>query len=331
MKIEWQKGPPRLAWHRRREAGESNLAGILIIVFIIIVAIMNGRDGAGGANNQTTGTTVTSSGFSFGGSSGSYTSSASRREAGTRSVIIGTGNASYSYQPYEEYITLDNVSRGPVNITGWQLKNGKDQRPYYTGSSLQRFSADVALIPQATLILSPSGQSLNQDVILQENEKAIVTTGSFGVRHPYTITSFKENMCTGYLEALPDYAFNPSLSQNCPDPEREPGLENLDIECRKIVERISPCETPEIGERDPQTREFCPNCYEGKILSSLCQAYIEEHFSYKGCLAYHQGDPNFSGRTWRLFLGRGWEMWAEEYESIELFDRFGQLVNYQNY
>ncbi|MEK7135091.1 MAG: hypothetical protein AAB780_00090 [Patescibacteria group bacterium] len=298
MKFEWQKG-------------SSDLVGILIIVIIIIV-IVSDRGG--------TSSTYTNS---------SPSSSNIEAVSATNAVTVSTGNAAYSYQPYEEYITLENRSRTPVNITGWQLRNGKDKRPYYSGSTLQRFSADIAIIPQATLILSPSGKSLNQDVILQNNERAIVTTGLLGNRSPYVITSFKENMCTGYLEALPDYAFNPSLSRGCPRPQNEPGMENLDIACRKIIDNISSCETPKIGERI--NNEYCENCFEGKLLSSSCQAFIEEHYSYQGCLAYHQNDPKFSGNTWRLFLGRGWEMWAEEYESIELFDRFGQLVNYQSY
>lgn len=324
MKFEWQKG-------------NSNLTGVLIIVFILIVILTTPRDGQNGWN-WAPGSTVTSSGgYSPTSSSGSGYSGGSgsgpsilSQDSGTRQVSIGTGNAAYSYQPYEEYITIDNQSRSPVNVTGWQLKNGKDQRPYYISGSLQRFSADVALIPQATRLLSPTGNSLNQDVVLERDERAIVTTGSFGNRAPYPVTSFKENMCTGYLEDLPDYAFNPPLSRNCPRPAKEPGIENLDLQCRKFIENISPCKTPVFGGRDNRG-ENCPDCIEGRILNSVCSTFIKERFSYQGCVAHHSSDPNFSGRTWRIFLGRGWEMWATEYETIELFDRFGQLVTFQNY
>lgn len=321
MKNQWQKGA-------------SSLGGILVILFILFVML------SGSNSTWTTDTSISSNNYSVGGKGffrgETLTSSSSNSPTGSQQapatsgqVSIGTGNASYSYQSYEEYITLDNSGRSPINITGWQLKNGKDQRPYYTGGALQRFSADVAIIPQAALVLSPSGNSFNQDVILGSNERAVITTGSFGNRSPYKVTSFKENICTGYLEELPDYAFTPPLSRNCPDPENEPGIENLDRDCRKIVESLRSCETPQFGERIDQ--EYCPDCFDGKILPSQCKAFLVEHFSYQGCLIYHQGDKNFSGKTWRIFLGRGWEMWADEYESIELFDRFGQLVNYQNY
>jgi hypothetical protein len=325
MKIEWQKG-------------NSNLAGILIIIFIIIVVITTPRDGESGWN-WTPGSTITSGNYGFSDSPSGSGSSAqgtisgqtiTSNVSGADSIHIGSGNAAYSYQSYEEYITIDNNGRSPVNITGWQLKNGKDQRPYLVGSSLQRFSADIALIPQATSLLMPYGNSVLQDVVLERNERAIVTTGSVGSRSPYSITSFKENSCTGYIEDLPDYSFNPPLNRNCPRPFDEPGIENLDIECRKAIQNISPCETPVYGGKD-QSGENCPDCLDGKILGSACNAFIKERFSYQGCLINHSRDEGFAGRTWRIFLGRGWEMWAKEYESIELFDRFGQLVTFQNY
>lgn len=305
--------------------GSSDLTGILIIVFIIVVVILSPKDGSGNPSGWSL-----SPGVGISGSGGLSGSSSYQSTSGTGDVSIGSGNARYSYQSYEEYITLDNRSRNSIDITGWQLKNGKDKRPYYLGNTLQRFSADVATIPQATLVLSPSGYSIMQDVVLKSGERAIVTTGSVGNRYPYTITSFKENICTSYIEALPEYAFNPPLTQSCPRPSNEPGIEALDSSCRNFIQGIPSCQTPKIGGKDSKGDD-CPGCVNGKLVSGVCKAFIEEHFSYQGCLAYHSSDPNFSGRTWRIFLGRGWEMWAEDYESIELFDRLGQLVNYQNY
>lgn len=314
--------------------GNSNLTGILIIIFLFIVMLSSPENDAPEGSGWVEGSSIWSANLGTNGSSGSFSytpgQSAYRRPAGTTAISIGRGNASYAEQSYEEYITLENRSRSGVNITGWQLRNGKDERPYYTGSTLQRFSADIALIPQAARILSPSGNSLLQDVVLAPNERAIVTTGSVGARYPYLITSFKENMCTGYLEALDDYAFSPSLTSDCPRPEEEPGLNNLDVGCRRFVERLNYCETPEFGGKD-RNNEACPHCVNNELVSPACSAFIKEHFSYQGCLIYHQNDPKFEGDTWRIFLGRGWEMWADEYESIELYDRFGQLINFENY
>ncbi len=310
------------------QKGASNLAGILILIFLFIIILTTPRGDIGNFNvgiSEAGHSSTGPSGSVYGGSVSTYQPS-----SGSGDLLIGSGNASYAYQSYEEYVTLENNSRKAINITGYQLKNGKDQRPYNTGSSLQRFSADVAIIPQGTLKLLPNGNSLMQDIVLQDGERAIVTTGSMGNRSPYSIVSFKENMCSGYIDASPDYTFFPPLTQNCPRPINEPGIQNLDTTCRKFVEGLSSCQTPKLGGKD-QNGENCPDCINGKLLSSSCATFVQEHFSYQGCLINHSSDRNFLSKNWRVFLGRGWELWATDYESIELFDRFGQLVNFQNY
>lgn len=311
---------------RTLQKGAGNLDGILIIVFLIFVVLVT--PSGKGRNSENPGfvpdTNLSSQGH--GGGTGTTQTASSYRD-----ISIGSGNAAYTYQPYEEYITIENWGDTPLDITGWQLKNGLDKRSYDRGGTLQRFSASIAVIPQAAKLLSPRGESMLQNVILGRGETAVVTTGSVGVRTPYKVVSFKENACTGYIESHEDYAFNPPLTQNCPRPSLEPGLADMDSECRTFVEQLSSCRTPEFDRLDREG-EPCSNCVNGERLSSSCTKFIKEHFSYQGCVAYHSGDPDFhSGDTWRIFLGRSWEMWADKYETIELFDRFGQLVDFENY
>src|SRR3990167_9460898 len=83
-----------------------------------------------------------------------------------RSISLGRGNAAYAIQPYEEYITLRNRGDNPVSITGWQLRNGKDERGYSTNSGLRFFPADTGFIPRGALILSLSGNNFLQEVVL---------------------------------------------------------------------------------------------------------------------------------------------------------------------
>ena len=229
---------------------------------------------------------------------GSFTN----KETKSQSISLDSGNAPYAYQPYEEYVSISNWSSSPVDISGWQLKNIKNH---------------IATLPN--LVLGP-------------NERAIIITGRSGVQTPYQIPNiFKENDCTGYLEALPDYTFSPSLQYSCPNPANELGVERLDRECRDFVNRISTCETPVFDAKD-RDKETCTTCVKGTRLSSACATYVREHFSYKGCLSYHSDDKDFnSSRTWRVFLGRGWEMWSEKYETIELLDRFDNLISNVNY
>lgn len=323
------------------QKGASNLLGIIILFVIILVMLSSGgsntpRRSGGSFLSFTPGvygvSEDTGAGSTYTGSyEEDYRDSQVRSSGFSNSISIGSGNASYAYQSYEEYVTIDNRSRNPINITGWELRNGKDHRSYNYGGNLQRFSADIATIGQGALRLSPTGNNVLQDIVLGSGEKAIITTGSVAVQTPYKIVSFKENICTGYIEMLDDYSFSPPLSQNCPRPSEEPGISSLDSTCRDFVSRLSSCRTPNFDARTPDGKGPCTTCVNGKILSSQCAAYIKEHFTYQGCVANHGDRPNFYLRTWRVFLGRGWEMWNKDYETIELYDRTGELVDFQNY
>ena len=319
------------------QKGSSAFQGVVVLGVLLVVILVMPKDtqefgvvspgSTSGSNEQ-----FQSSSYRDSGNTG--TASVETRPTPTapqaQYVSLGSGNASYSYQPYEEYITIENRGEAAVDITGWQLRNGKDKRPYYTSGSLQRFSADIALIPQAARLIDPTGNVSLGNVVLERGEKAIVTTALPGTQSPYKLHSFKENICSGYLENMEEYAFTPPLNQNCPRPASERGQENLEPSCRDLISTLSSCREPRFDAKDIKG-EPCNNCVNGKRVSSQCYAFIQEHFTYRGCVAYHKNDPDFSGRTWRVFLGRGWEMWAEDYESIELFNNLGQLVDYESY
>ncbi|MDP2651057.1 MAG: lamin tail domain-containing protein [bacterium] len=255
---------------------------------------------------------------------------AGTKSAYSQSTSISTGNAPYSFQSSEEYIVIYNNGAEPIDITGWRLANAKSSRPYDTSGTLRYFPSDIAYIPQATLFIPSAGRGMMQNVVLKQGESAIVVTGSLGSHSPYEITSFKENICSGYLDNMPEYSFTPDLSRNCPRPADEPGLDALPTECRDFIKRLPSCQVPKFDTRDREGNT-CSNCINGEPLPSSCVAFAKERFSYAGCLAYHESDPDFSSRTWRIFLGRGWEMWAKNYETISLFDRAGRLVDSNSY
>jgi len=253
-------------------------------------------------------------------------------------ISLGTGNASYTFEPGDEYISLTNNSDKSIMISGWKLQNAKGSRAYNVGNSTQYFSSDSISIPQGTYILSPTGNNNLENIVLKQNESAVVTTGSVGVVTPYKIVGFKENKCTGYLQNLDNYSFTPSLQTNCVQPRNEPGVRNLDTACQDYISSMSSCHTPKFDTIDAQGRltdrqgNSCTGCVDGNsTLSSSCVTFIKSHFSYPGCLAYHQNDPNFSSSNWRIYLGQKWELWAKSYETISLFDSIGKLVNYQSY
>lgn len=303
------------------QRGNSNIEGIAILIIILITIVIMPKGDPVSTNNSSSFSGNTSS-------SGNITSTPDSSYA--RSIYLSNGNAARSYQPYEEYITISNRGRDSINITGWYLKNGKGSRAYNLGGDLRYFPSDTAIIGQASLFVSATGQNVLQDIILQSGERAIITTGLVGSQSPYKIVSFKENICSGYLENLPEYKFTPALKRNCPRPADEYGVSSLDTECRKFVERMSSCRTPKFDTLDSEGN-ICHNCVDGKLLSSSCVAFIKSHFNYNSCIANYSGNPKFSNNTWRIFLGHSWEMWAQDYETIELFDQFGKLVTSRSY
>ncbi len=254
-------------------------------------------------------------------------------------LSLSTGSAQYAYQPYEEYITLTNYSQAQLDLTGWKLQDARGQRTYNVGGGLQHYPSISASIPAASKYISPTGQNAYTGVILKPQETAIITTGSIGNTNPYTITSFKENECSGYLGNLTGYNFVPQLNTQCVQPSNEPGIRSLDNDCQRFINNLPSCQTPKfdtINAYDNYTSDSqgrtCTGCVNGVPgLSNACVAFIKSHFNYPGCIATHSSDPNFSGSTWRVFLNQPWEMWAADHDSISLFDQEGRLAAYQSY
>lgn len=247
----------------------------------------------------------------------------------SREIRLGLGNASYSNDPMSEYITIDNTSQRNINITGWRLENGKGARTYTLGGQRLQYASDTAIIPQGTKMISPRGPSAMENIILKPGDSAIITSGGPGNISPYTIVSFKENACTGYLKK--NYTFPGNLERSCPAPANEVGVSGLDSQCRDYIRGMQYCRTPDFGGRDAN-QEVCKDCVDGRAgLSSSCISFIKERFNYAGCIANHSSDINFEGRVWHIYLHRPWEMWASSYETIYLYDAQGKLITNYSY
>ncbi len=308
--------------------------GIIIFLFVLPSRKLGPPQSLSSLSGTTNSGTVTVHNSSSQSSSGSPTPTSLYKELG-----LSTGNASYAYQPHEEYITLYNSGQNPIDISGWTLQNGRGSRAYDVGGgNLQYFPSITALIPKGVGFVSPLGQNYFQDIVLKPGENAIIVTGSVGsTGSPFPIVSFKENECSGYLQNLPDYSFSPYLNMTCVSPSQEPGLEALDSACQHFVSTLSSCQTPKFNTtRDGYAADYrgntCVGCVNGTPgLSNACVAFIKTHFSYQGCLAYHSGDPNFYSNTWRIYLNKPWEMWATDHESISLFDLRGNLAAFTHY
>jgi hypothetical protein len=182
-----------------------------------------------------------------------------------------------------------------VSTAGWKL--------------VSKDSGNSVGFPQGTE--TPRSGRINTlaPITLRPGEQAIITTG----RSPVGV-SFRENKCTGYFEEHQD--FHPALSMNCPTPSQEFSRfyddgDSTDT-CATYVRSIPYCST--------ETKAT------GNI-SSSCEQFVEQYLSYNSCLDAHQKDSDFNGFAWRLFLGKGEELWKKEGETITLLDADNKVID----
>src|SRR3989304_4735335 len=113
------------------QTGQGVIQGIVVLaVLLVIVFSTSSGDRKLGSINPN-GSPLSSSGLLYAPSSDS-----SRTAAQAQYISIGSGNAAYAYQSYEEYITIENRGSTNINLSGWQLRNGKAKSPYYRGNIL---------------------------------------------------------------------------------------------------------------------------------------------------------------------------------------------------
>ena len=237
-------------------------------------------------------------------------------------VKIRAGSARSETQSNREYIELFATRDllAPLNITGWQLVN----------NPARRRRADVVLLPSAVkLFLRGTANQVPAPVLLTPDGRAtIITGGPPASNHWPARVSFSVNKCVGYLaEGVAGFRLAPALPRACPAPRDEPNVDRLTNECYDYVRRLSVCHAPEFERRsDGAYLDDRPN-----TLPSACRAYLEDHFSYERCVAWHGADADFYTKDWRLYLNRSWELWAKDREVISLYDAQGRLVDELSY
>jgi len=263
----------------------------------------------------------------FQGASDSYTNAynnTTTNTGATRSpyagkVYLSSGNGSYSTQPYEEYVTIRN-SGSPVTITGWVLTNGKGTRPIENSGNNYLYPVnDSATIGQGTEYLSPEGAYTTSPIVLKSGDMAIVTTGGPFIQYRMPITtSFRENICLGYLDS--DYPWLPQVRLDCPTPSQDPNINSVTQECYDYLKNLNRCEDPERDDKKAFDLQRTP-----------CKDYIRERFTYEGCVTRNSSKAGFTTNQWRVFLGKKAQLWQSENETITLYDTQGRIVDQVKY
>lgn len=250
-----------------------------------------------------------------------------------KKVLLRRGTSGYTSGISNlEYVILSALSsnKEAINISGWKLKNGRDERIYNPSGVEERFGVSAIVpIPLGNYFYTGGESEPILPIILLPGEKAYVVTGRMVTSSPYQFnTSFKVNKCSGYIENEDGYDFVPKLSTRCPKPLELIDGRTLDDACYGLVKSYSTCRLPGFAE-DRDGNLFLDG---RKPIKTSCARIMAESLNYDNCIYVTRGDKDFITKEWRIFLNhKGWPLWAEKRETITLLDKEGKIVDQISY
>lgn len=226
---------------------------------------------------------------------------------GTPSPYKGTvriyQDSALETSPSAEYITLSASwsNTAPVDITGWSLQSA------LTGVR--------AFLPRGASVFYMGTVNTQSNIQLSPGVSAVVVSGYSPVG-----TSFRENICSGYLNQFQTFA--PRLSERCPMPHEIISLtaENLNLygeACIDFARSLPACVSP--------VNDFPANT------SAQCRNFIASKLSYNGCVDTYRYRSDFLHDSWRVYLSSSKELWRNTHDVIRLLDADGKTVDALTY
>lgn len=215
-------------------------------------------------------------------------------------VTLRGGNV-YGEDPDKEYLVIraELKNASAIDISKWYVES------YVTG--------ETAYIPDGDRLMERWRSPDEEPIRLEPGETAYLMTGESPID-----TSFRENMCTGYLTA--ERTFTPSLGRRCPSPRSELERFGTDIaldndKCYDFIEKLSSCTTPD------------EELYARSKVGGTCSLFVENTFSHDACVRLHRYDPYFArDGYWRVYLNERNELWRSEREIIRLMDENDAVI-----
>jgi hypothetical protein len=220
---------------------------------------------------------------------------------GTPSPAVGrasleAGNV-HASNPQEEYVIVraayDNA--GAIDVSGWTIQSM---------TSGKKLVIPLAASPFISGIVNRVGPAM-----LSPGAFALVSSGISPIG-----VSFRETICTGYLNQMQPFA--PPLSNSCPSRERvipytESNVALYGESCFAYLRTLPACEFP------------------GSVpanLSANCRNALANTFTYNGCVRAFQAAPDFSLSSWRLYGSYTKELWSS-HDTLRLVDASGRVVD----
>jgi hypothetical protein len=217
-------------------------------------------------------------------------------------VTLANGDTSAS-DPAKEYVALDatETNTEPIDITGWSLQSAVSGTRLFIPPAASPFVLGT-LNSTERVHLDPGGSAF-----------AISGTSPVGV-------SFRENICSGYLAELQQFA--PELARACPAPsdvltETPDSLRIYGSACFDYVKTVPECHFPATGV--PAN------------LSSTCRTFLVDTLTYNGCINTSRSRSDFLLPTWRIYLNARAELWDNAHDIIRLLDAQGHTVDVLTY
>jgi hypothetical protein len=198
--------------------------------------------------------------------------------------------------PQSQYVVIQNGGADTIDITGWSLQSA------LTGAR--------SYIPRAASFFALGALNTQTDIELAPGASAIVTTGTSPVG-----TSFRENECSGYLGQLQNY--DPPIERSCPSPsDSVDQAAQYGQACADFISSLSSCQFPTSVPSD---------------VTTACQTYVQNNFSYNGCVQTHQSDSGFASNSWRVYLDASRLLWSGSHDTIRILDAKGEIVAVTSY
>jgi hypothetical protein len=219
------------------------------------------------------------------------------------SVLIAEAYGATESDARREYIVLTarTGNTSPVEMRGWSLQSA------YTGVRIY--------LPLSSPSFLMGVLNDQENVLLNPGASAIVNSASSPVG-----TSFRENICSGYLGQLQN--FYPPLSNSCPPssqalPFTPDNLKVYGDSCFDFLRSVPTCTAP--------LQNIPPN------VTPNCRSFAANVLSYNGCRANNQYRSPFNLDSWRLYLGSNTELWSNTHDIIRLLDSEGRTVDVFTY
>jgi len=205
--------------------------------------------------------------------------------------------------PYKGKIYINWVS-GTSSLAGnesIEIENRSPQdRITITGFRMDNAAHESVIIPSGYEL--PGFASAADPIVLQPGDHATISMGKQERR-----INFRENMCTGYFDETS--VFSPGLNHNCPRIQPTRSVSYTD-QCITAIESVGTC-------RSLHTETY---------IGPACQAFVDAHLNYAGCVADSRGRPDFYSRRWLIWMQRDREFFRDLVERVVLRDTQGKIV-----